>query len=287
MKTAAMLLAALTTPVLAAPEVVRFDPNEPFDPASDFFDLVDADPSAPDIRLSFFAHDPGGGSHAEVWHPQIVGAGWDPSGGNALLVESAIGPQGYLGAGTAVPIAAPGPWGVAHFDVFYGAPPNNYPLDLIGYEVFPFQDSCISCTYVEHLLTLDPGTYYVALRWGNDAETFYGWAAFEVQHLEYPLSCIPGIDWACDNRDLESLRRFGLRYIAAGWETEAHMTITTGGGLCRADMNLDARFDFFDIAAYLSAYVTQDPSADYTDDGSFDFFDVSAFIDEYNAGCAF
>ncbi len=287
MKATALLLATLTTPALAAPEVVLFDPSAPFDPATGIIDLVDVDPTAPDIRLSYFATDPGGGSNAEVWHPEIIGAGWSPFGGNGLEVESSIMSEEYLAAGTVVPTATPGPWGVAHEDVYYGAGPDDYPLTHIGYEVFPFQDSCLSCSYLEDFLTLDEGVYYVVMRWEDNAQTYYGWVAFNVEYLAYPPSCIFDDGFSCNGYDLKGLRQLGLRYVAAGWETEPGTPITTGGGLCRADMNFDARFDFFDVAAYLSAYVAQDPSADYTDDGSFDFFDVSAFIDEYNAGCAF
>lgn len=43
--------------------------------------------------------------------------------------------------------------------------------------------------------------------------------------------------------------------------------------------------NFFDVSAFLSAYNSNDASADLNNDGSFDFFDVSAFLSTYNAGC--
>lgn len=43
--------------------------------------------------------------------------------------------------------------------------------------------------------------------------------------------------------------------------------------------------NFFDVSAFLGAFSTQDPSADFTDDGVFDFFDVSAFLSAFAAGC--
>jgi choice-of-anchor B domain-containing protein len=43
--------------------------------------------------------------------------------------------------------------------------------------------------------------------------------------------------------------------------------------------------NFFDVSAFLSAYNSADPSADFNGDGMFNFFDVSAFLAEYNAGC--
>jgi hypothetical protein len=55
---------------------------------------------------------------------------------------------------------------------------------------------------------------------------------------------------------------------------------------CRPDLNLDGTIDFFDISVFLSAYMANDPIADFTDDGSFDFFDVSAFLAQFNTGCS-
>ena len=55
--------------------------------------------------------------------------------------------------------------------------------------------------------------------------------------------------------------------------------------ICEPDLRCDQSLDFFDISAFLSAFATSDPSADFTGDGVFDFFDVSAFLSAYNAGC--
>lgn len=54
---------------------------------------------------------------------------------------------------------------------------------------------------------------------------------------------------------------------------------------CRADFNGDAALDFFDVAAFLGAFASSDPSADCTGDGIFDFFDVLAFLSAFSAGC--
>lgn len=44
--------------------------------------------------------------------------------------------------------------------------------------------------------------------------------------------------------------------------------------------------NFFDVAAFLSAYNTQDSAADFAAPfGTFNFFDVAAFLAAYNAGC--
>ncbi len=43
--------------------------------------------------------------------------------------------------------------------------------------------------------------------------------------------------------------------------------------------------DFFDVSAFLSAFNSGQPSADFNNDGVFDFFDVSGFLTLFNAGC--
>jgi WD40 repeat protein len=54
---------------------------------------------------------------------------------------------------------------------------------------------------------------------------------------------------------------------------------------CQADMTADCVLDFFDVAAFLDLFASQDPAADFTADGVFDFFDVMAFLDAFSAGC--
>ncbi|MBL4697842.1 MAG: hypothetical protein JKX70_03310 [Phycisphaerales bacterium] len=54
---------------------------------------------------------------------------------------------------------------------------------------------------------------------------------------------------------------------------------------CPADFTGDGNLNFFDVAAFLSAFAAQDPIADLNDDGSFNFFDVSAFLTAFAAGC--
>ncbi|MAO22196.1 MAG: hypothetical protein CMJ35_12935 [Phycisphaerae bacterium] len=53
---------------------------------------------------------------------------------------------------------------------------------------------------------------------------------------------------------------------------------------CRADLSDDGLVDFFDISAFLNAYITQDPAADFSRDGNFSFFDVSQFLQHYSQG---
>jgi hypothetical protein len=54
---------------------------------------------------------------------------------------------------------------------------------------------------------------------------------------------------------------------------------------CSADLNGDGELNFFDVADYLAAYQSMNPSADFNGDGQFNFFDVSAFLIAFSEGC--
>jgi len=267
------------------PQVLRFDQDTHFDPFSDSIDLLALDATAPDIRLAYFADDPGGGSNAEVWHPEIIGVGWSPFGGIGLEVETSIDSGVYLLAGGTVPAATPGPWGVAERIVFWGFGPDNYPLERIAYEVFPLYDTCLMCSYVEDFLSLVPGTKYVALRWDDGGVTYYGWAAFRLEFIDYPDNCWIPDKFSCTKDDVADRKLLGLRYLAAGWETEADTPIVVGAGLCPADLNFDARVNFFDISEFITLYNSGDPAADLDPNGVLNFFDVAAYIGLYNEPC--
>jgi hypothetical protein len=45
------------------------------------------------------------------------------------------------------------------------------------------------------------------------------------------------------------------------------------------------QIDFFDVSAFLAAYIAQDPMVDFDNDGMSSFFDVSVFLNYYNNGC--
>lgn len=55
--------------------------------------------------------------------------------------------------------------------------------------------------------------------------------------------------------------------------------------LCPADMNPDCVLNIFDVFAFLNAFTSGDPAADFTGNGTFDIVDVFAFLNAYNAGC--
>ena len=54
---------------------------------------------------------------------------------------------------------------------------------------------------------------------------------------------------------------------------------------CTVDLDGDGDLDFFDVSAFLLAYLSSDPIADFNGDGQFNFFDVSTFLVEYQGGC--
>ncbi len=66
---------------------------------------------------------------------------------------------------------------------------------------------------------------------------------------------------------------------------ETDLAFAINGAACVADWNQDQVLDFFDVAAFLDDFATQDPAADLTDDSLFDFFDVSAFLAAFSSGC--
>lgn len=54
---------------------------------------------------------------------------------------------------------------------------------------------------------------------------------------------------------------------------------------CRADFDGNRYLDFFDISAFVQAYIANFPNADYNGDGTLNFFDFATFINEYITGC--
>ena len=53
--------------------------------------------------------------------------------------------------------------------------------------------------------------------------------------------------------------------------------VVAGAAPCIADLT--------DVSAFLNAFTSMDPIADFTNDGNFNFFDVSAFLNAFTAGC--
>ena len=57
------------------------------------------------------------------------------------------------------------------------------------------------------------------------------------------------------------------------------------GQTCLADINLDGTLDFFDVAAMLELFASNNPTVDFTKDGIFDFFDIAEFLEAFGVGC--
>ncbi|PCI06916.1 hypothetical protein COB72_11215 [bacterium] len=53
----------------------------------------------------------------------------------------------------------------------------------------------------------------------------------------------------------------------------------------RAEFTGDELLNFFDISAFLTLFVDQDPDADFNGDGVHNFFDISAFLTAFSADC--
>ena len=54
---------------------------------------------------------------------------------------------------------------------------------------------------------------------------------------------------------------------------------------CTPDLDGNGLLNFFDIAAFLLYYQTQNPTADWNNDGQLNFFDFAAYLIDFNAGC--
>jgi len=74
--------------------------------------------------------------------------------------------------------------------------------------------------------------------------------------------------------------------VTADVTTTATIVATAPIPTCPADVAAPfGALNFFDVSAFISAFVTQDPSGDFLVDGVFNFFDVSAYIASFSAGC--
>jgi hypothetical protein len=283
----------------ADPHVVRFEPSAAVR-------LTDHDPGAPDVTLYIGSEYLGGGSGLYSWTPFVHGFDWQPLSPTGLLVEANIGPRltsgssgGYLfglsydelPAGSIISPATPGPWGVAHPEVLAGAPPGGFPLETFAETFRGFDKSslCFLChtvfTNTPDITTIPPGVRYIGFRWYNGSDVFYGWAAFRLDLVEYPSTCRVDDPNKCPDSVYDDARVFRFHYLAAAYQSEPGAPITAGGGLCRTDLDLDARVDFFDFATFLSLYAADDLGADFSGDGLLNFFDFSVFISEYGQGC--
>lgn len=86
-----------------------------------------------------------------------------------------------------------------------------------------------------------------------------------------------------DRSNLPHISRRGNLKLAALW---CELLEEAAFDPCPADFAPEwGHYDFFDVQAYLSAFVTADPSADLTGDGAINFFDIQRFLASFTAGC--
>lgn len=74
----------------------------------------------------------------------------------------------------------------------------------------------------------------------------------------------------------------GIAYAVNAIGNDIVVTVIQG---CPADLTMDGEINFFDVSAFLTAFNSMDPVADFNNDELFNFFDVSEFLSAYNAGC--
>lgn len=102
----------------------------------------------------------------------------------------------------------------------------------------------------------------------------YDWDAIEMSGVVPPLT-----------RSVE-VRMIAMR--SGGSSTDCffdNLCLLIDGADCPADFNGDGMLDFFDVSAFLDAFINSMASADLNEDGQLNFFDVSTFLVSYAAGC--
>lgn len=79
----------------------------------------------------------------------------------------------------------------------------------------------------------------------------------------------------------ETIRSFVVSNASGNLELDELVFVLA----CPADFDTNGTLNFFDVSAFISAYLAAAPQADFVADGNFNFFDVSAFVTAYTSGC--
>ncbi len=114
--------------------------------------------------------------------------------------------------------------------------------------------------------------------------SFHGFCLIDVSNPTTPTligSFYPGPG----SNDVEVVDSLAYISIASGQGGFSIVDVSADCGHCPADFTGDGILDFFDVSAFLQAFIAHDPIADFTDDNVWDFFDISAFLQELAAGC--
>lgn len=86
-------------------------------------------------------------------------------------------------------------------------------------------------------------------------------------------------------RAFHDIDRNGLPHLLASSADGITIIRNRSTPACIPDVVPDANLDFFDVAAFLSAFNTGDPAADLNDDGNLDFFDLARYLTLFSQGC--
>lgn len=158
---------------------------------------------------------------------------------------------------------------------------GGYPQSLFPHApVFPQCDHCDWDDGSHYVLDGRWDRFLLQIRVGDsdDATSWrYGWVAYEVVTL-LNTTC----NETCEDWEVY-LPRFN--FLAFALETEYDTPIIAGGGLCLADLNLDAVIDLADVVAFASSFLEQEPASDFNNDGLHDLADVVAFVIAFGAPC--
>lgn len=152
--------------------------------------------------------------------------------------------------------------------------------DFLNYSV-SFSFTNLTPDVLEHMFIVpEPfGAFNIAPNYFNIPATNPGQTAGPFKFFAGPLAA--GEEYcvrvSVHNEDLQECCSMVFCFTAA----------ESGNGPpdCRADLNLDAQLNFYDIAQFIGLYVARDPAADWNADGNFNFFDIQSYIDTFIAGC--
>lgn len=102
-----------------------------------------------------------------------------------------------------------------------------------------------------------------------------------MSHLSFYVSGFPDQVELCD---FDGDQRPEL-IVNSGLDSGLNLLRSLPGVSCRPDLNKDGALSFYDVSAFIVAYLTGSSDADFNSDGILDATDIIAFISAFNAGC--
>lgn len=251
----------VATQAITAPQVYRVDEPSPVHS----FIFRDIGPALPSIVMSGDIYAPGGGSGVLQLSPAFQKGDEynDPEPYVLYDIEAADIQRGNANSEPYQTFAEYviddqlSPWIIPlpTFDYHRNALPPIYSSHV---------DNCTSCSVASSSLS-DGRVRYLPFRWrdipkvpADDSGWHYGWLAMRGDTTPNPdPDCIIG---GCPKMEIT----LGFyEYLGFAVESETDIPIITGGGLCPAGLNFDARTDFFDVSLFLDLYTSGDLLADF------------------------